>query len=99
MVAIACQRYKANEGHFKNTNNRQLIESINLSNDSRINFIVDSIMVNKPKIVGIYGIEMKAGSDNYRESTSLKVAQGLKQKSVQVIIYDDNKLLLMIILK
>ena len=49
-------------------------------------------MVNKPKIVGIYGIEMKAGSDNYRESTSLKVAQGLKQKSVQVIIFDDNKL-------
>ena len=36
---------------------------------------------------------MKAGSDNLRESTSLKVAEGLKQKLIKIIIFDDKKLL------
>lgn len=84
---------KQMESHFKNTNNRQLIESINHSNNSRINFIVESILNLKPKIVGVYGVEMKAGSDNLRESTSLKVAEGLKQKLIKIIIFDDKKLL------
>ena len=80
------------ESHFKNTNNRQLIESINHSNNSRINFIVESIINLKPKIVGIYGLGMKAGSDNIRESTSLKVAEGLKRKSINIIIFEDKEL-------
>tara|TARA_B100000035_G_scaffold70904_1_gene58272 strand:+ start:13428 stop:14612 length:1185 start_codon:yes stop_codon:yes gene_type:complete len=80
--------------HFINTNNRQIIESINHSNNSRINFIVESIIDLKPKIVGVYGVEMKAGSDNLRESTSLKVAEGLKQRSIKTIIFDDKELLI-----
>ena len=83
---------KQMESHFKNTNNRQLIESINHSNNSRINFIVESIINLKPKIVGIYGLGMKAGSDNIRESTSLKVAEGLKRKSINIIIFEDKEL-------
>ena len=80
--------------HFINTTNRQIIESINHSNNSRINFIVESIIDLKPKIVGVYGVEMKAGSDNLRESTSLKVAEGLKQRSIKTIIFDDKELLI-----
>ena len=84
---------KQMEIHFKNTKNRQLIESINHSNRSRINSIIESIMNLKPSVVGIYGIEMKSGSDNYRESSSLKVAEALKQRSIRVIIFDDKKLI------
>ena len=77
------------ESHFKNIPNNILIESINSSNKQRIQHIVDSVLKYKPKIVGICGVQMKAGSDNYRESPSLKVAHALKKQLIKVIIYED----------
>ena len=59
------------------------------SNETRKDFLVNEIINTKAKvIVGIYRLIMKSNSDNYRESAILGIIQRLKDKNVDIIIYE-----------
>lgn len=64
-----------------------LIDAIVDSNETRKEFITSRILEKKPKIVGIYRLIMKAGSDNFRSSAVQGVIEKLR-KEVEVIIYE-----------
>jgi len=65
-----------------------LISSIVDANTTRKDFIAGAILKRNPKIVGIYRLVMKAGSDNYRASAVQGVMKRLKAKGVEVIVYE-----------
>lgn len=65
-----------------------LMKAIVESNRTRKDFIVDSILAKKPKVVGIYRLVMKAGSDNFRSSAIQSVMKRIKQKGVDVVVYE-----------
>jgi UDPglucose 6-dehydrogenase len=65
-----------------------LIRSIITSNDTRIKHIADSILSRNPKVVGVYRLAMKAGSDNFRESAIKHVIDHLHEAGVKVILYE-----------
>jgi UDPglucose 6-dehydrogenase len=65
-----------------------LIRAIVDSNSTRKDFISDSIIKRKPKIVGIYRLIMKAGSDNFRTSSIQGIIKRLKAKGIEIIIYE-----------
>lgn len=65
-----------------------LISSIHNSNEKRIKFIADNIISKNPKTVGIYRLIMKANSDNFRSSAVFKIIDYLKEKNINVIIYE-----------
>ncbi len=67
---------------------QKLIGAIVDANTARKNFIADEVMKLKPKIVGIYRLVMKEGSDNTRESSILSVLKLLKKKGINIIIYE-----------
>lgn len=67
---------------------QNLIGAIVDSNDTRKNFIADTILVKNPKVVGFYRLIMKSGSDNFRASSIQDVIQRIKSKGVKVIIYE-----------
>ena len=67
---------------------QNLIQAIVDSNETRKNFIVDSILNLKPKVVGVYRLVMKEGSDNIRESSIQGVIKRIKAKGIEVIIYE-----------
>lgn len=69
---------------------QNLMTSIILSNQTRKKFIAEYILAisPKPKIVGIYRLTMKQGSDNIRESAMLDVVQLLINADVKIIIYE-----------
>lgn len=65
-----------------------LISAIVESNDTRKSHIASSIMEKNPKIVGIYRLTMKAGSDNFRASAIQDIVQKLIKNNINVIIYE-----------
>lgn len=67
---------------------QQLIDAIVSSNRVRMHFIASEILAKKPRTVGIYRLAMKAGSDNYREASTLGVIEHLQQAGVEVLIYE-----------
>lgn len=67
---------------------QNLISSIIDSNETRKRFIANTIMAKKPKIIGIYRLTMKKGSDNIRSSAMQDVVGILVQAGVKVIIYE-----------
>ena len=67
---------------------QNLIEAIVKSNATRKEFIVNEILEKRPKVVGIYRLTMKAGSDNFRASAILDIIKGLKANNQKIIIYE-----------
>ena len=65
-----------------------LIRAIVDANRTRKDFIADSILKRNPKIVGVYRLVMKAGSDNFRQSAIQGVMKRIKAKGVEVVVYE-----------
>lgn len=67
---------------------QNLIRAIVDSNTTRKDFVAESILKFKPKVVGIYRLVMKAGSDNFRTSSIQGVMKRIKAKGIEVIVYE-----------
>ncbi len=67
---------------------QNLIHAIVESNSTRKDFIASSILQSQPKVVGMYRLTMKAGSDNFRSSSAQGVMKRIKAKGVEVIVYE-----------
>jgi len=73
--------------NFSNVPNN-LIGAIVDSNETRKSFIADKILEKKPKLVGIYRLIMKAGSDNFRSSAIQGVIEKVRDTGVKVVIFE-----------
>ncbi|MDD1796026.1 nucleotide sugar dehydrogenase [Enterovibrio sp. ZSDZ42] len=65
-----------------------IIGAIVEANRTRKDFIAEAILKRKPKVVGIYRLIMKTGSDNFRASSILGVMKRIKAKGIEVIVYE-----------
>ena len=65
-----------------------LIRAIVDANTTRKDFIAESILKRNPKVVGIYRLVMKSGSDNFRASAIQGVMKRIKAKGIDVVIYE-----------
>ncbi|MGB2521179.1 nucleotide sugar dehydrogenase [Shewanella algae] len=65
-----------------------LIAAIVDANRTRKDFIADSIIARKPKVVGVYRLIMKSGSDNFRASAVQGVMKRIKAKGIEVVVYE-----------
>ena len=65
-----------------------IIGAIVDANTVRKDFIADSILAKNPKVVGIYRLIMKSGSDNFRASSIQGIMKRLKAKGIEVVIYE-----------
>ena len=65
-----------------------IISAIVDANSIRKDFIADSIISKNPKIVGIYRLIMKSGSDNFRASSIQSIMKRIKAKDIEVVIYE-----------
>lgn len=67
---------------------QNLISAIVDANRTRKDFIAEDILARSPKVVGIYRLVMKEGSDNFRESAIQGVMKRIKAKGIPVVIYE-----------
>ncbi len=67
---------------------QSLIRAIVDANTTRKDFVADDILRRNPKVVGIYRLIMKSGSDNFRASSIQGVMKRLKAKGIEVIVYE-----------
>lgn len=65
-----------------------IIGAIVDANTTRKDFIADSVIKRNPKVVGIYRLVMKAGSDNFRSSAIQGVMKRVKAKGIEVVVYE-----------
>lgn len=74
----------ANFGDVPNKIIRAIVES----NDTRKDFLTEQILKKNPRVVGIHRLVMKAGSDNFRDSAIQGIIARLKEKVVDIVIYE-----------
>ncbi len=67
---------------------QNLIHAIVEANTTRKDYIANEIIRRKPKVVGIYRLIMKAGSDNFRASSIQGIMKRIKAKGIEVIVYE-----------
>lgn len=67
---------------------QMLIKAIVEANATRKDFVANAILARKPKIVGIYRLVMKSGSDNFRASAVQGIMKRIKAKGVPVVVYE-----------
>ena len=75
---------------MNSVSNNELLSSINRSNKSRKELIVKDILkrLGNSKNVGVYSLNSKLGSDSVRSSSTIDIINGLKEKGINVVIYD-----------
>ena len=67
---------------------QNMINAIVDANRTRKDFIAEDILKRKPRVVGIYRLIMKAGSDNFRASSIQGLMKRIKAKGVEVVVYE-----------
>ena len=65
-----------------------MIEAIVKSNATRKQFIAEEVLRTNPKIIGIYRLTMKSGSDNFRSSAIQDIINILKEHKKEILIYE-----------
>ena len=78
------KQLKANYKDIPNS----LINAIVDANQTRKDFIANSIINRNPRVVGVYRLIMKTGSDNYRESSVQGIMKRIKAKGIEVVVYE-----------
>jgi UDPglucose 6-dehydrogenase len=67
---------------------QNLMQAIVDANRTRKDFLSEQIVAKAPKVVGIYRLVMKAGSDNFRQSSIQGIMKRIKAKGIEVIVYE-----------
>ena len=67
---------------------QNMIHAVVEANKTRKDLLADVIIKKKPKVVGVYRLVMKAGSDNFRQSSIQGIMKRLKAKGIEIIIYE-----------
>lgn len=73
--------------NFKDVPNN-MVRAIVDANTTRKDFIADAIIKRSPKVIGIYRLVMKSGSDNFRASAIQGIMKRIKAKGIEVVIYE-----------
>ena len=67
---------------------QNIIRAIVDANSTRKDYLADAIIKQKPSTVGVYRLVMKAGSDNFRQSSIQGVMKRIKAKGIEVVVYE-----------
>ncbi|WP_319021088.1 UDP binding domain-containing protein, partial [Corynebacterium casei] len=69
---------------------QNLISAVVDANTTRKDFIAEDILRHSPKVVGIYRLTMKSGSDNFRSSSIQGIMKRIKATGIPVVVYEPN---------